>query len=467
MPRNKPGGSENTVIPAKEIPLRPDTARSREVDITRIMPNPRNLRGDDLWENDEERDETVNSMREIGLIQALVVCTRDAFLEEYPQDADAVAGADFVVMAGHRRLAAAALAGLTKLRIDVQDHRVNILDLLMLEENLKRKALNVFQEGEGYRRLEKKGASHAQIAKQVGKAKSTITKRIALLLLPGDAKKQVLDKKLGVDAAYNLLAALDGQADKVLAAADIMRERRVLAQDAVNLLLAGSAGTTDTRHVLPTTVPPVLPEPAVEVVVPEARPALPADPNPPVPTPAAAAADEPSAPRPVPPEPDPAQGPAPAATVITQPSNVAQDGRAQANAARNQHCRHLVSSYDKPSIDPQSIRVAVTALMHTTPAALTRAHGWLKDAEPDAASMPANSYRDALLHKGDATLIARLAYAVSLAEDELRAANRTRHWDYRDVAYLAHLIEGGYEPAEWEGRHISSPSRTSPKETHA
>ncbi|KIF66256.1 hypothetical protein HY68_36730 [Streptomyces sp. AcH 505] len=471
MPRSKPGGSQNTAGAVKEIPLRPDASRAREIAITRIVPNPQNLRGDDLWESDEEQDATVNSMREIGLIQALVVCTRDAHLREYPQDADAVAGADFIVMAGHRRLAAASLAGLTEVKVDVQDDQVKHLDLLMLEENLKRKALNVFQEGEGYRRLQGKGATHAQIGKQVGKSKSHITKRIALLALPKDAQQAIHEKRLGVDAAYNLLVALDGQPERVLDAAEIMRSRSVIAQDAVNILLGGSARTDYDSTPAPSTPPePVLPEPDATPTVPPSRTAEP-EPNPPHPEPAlvptavtAATLEDPASTEPVLAEPaaTPASEAEAGEAKTLEPARVAtpavtaeQEGRAQANAARNEHCRQLVIDYDKPATDPQSTRVAVTALIHATPPALTRAHGWLKDADQaDAAAMGANSYRDALLVRGDATLIARLAYAVALAEDELRASNRSRNWDYRDVAYLTHLIEAGYEPAEWERRHL-------------
>lgn len=452
MPRSKAGGSENTAGPVPEIPLRPDAARTREVEINRIAPNPRNLREDDLWGSEAERIETVTSIQEIGLIHALAVCTKKAYLAEYPDDADdpTLASADFIVMAGHRRLAACWEAGKTKVRIDVQDHQVKNLDLLMLEENLKRKSINVFQEGEGYRRLQAKGASHSQIAKRVAKGKSTITKRIALLSLPEDAKQAVLDDRLGVDAAYNLLVALDGQPDKVLAASEIMREQRVGAQDAVNLLLTATSPTTPAPAA--ETPEPVLPEPPAASVPAARTPDSPAEPVS-HPDPSTTPDAEPVLPEPVRTGSDgQAAAPAPAATKTAAPE---QDGRAQANAARNHHCQHLVATYDKPATDPRTTRVATTVLLHAPDAALTRAHGWLKAANlADAAVMAPASYRDALLMRGDATLIARLAYAVSLAEDELRASNRTRHWDYRDIAYLTHLIEGGYEPADWERRHL-------------
>jgi ParB/RepB/Spo0J family partition protein len=454
MPRNKPGGSANTTVPAREIPLRPDAARAREVDISRVAPNPQNLRGGDLWESDEQREETVTSIKEMGLIQALVVSTAAAHLKCYEDDIAALSGFDFVVMAGHRRLEACRLAGLDKVRIDIQDHQVEKLDLLMLEENLKRKALSVFQEGEGYRRLYSKGASHAQIAKQVGKSKSHITKRIALLDLNGESRQAVLTGALGVDAAYNLLVALDGEADKVLEAAGIMKRQRISAPEAVNALMVMS--TNAVLSPSPGLAVPVLPEPDALPMVPASR-----EPEPDVAETPSSSADsaEPSSTEPVLPEPANDTKPPTEPEASDPPSAVQlsdeQAGRAQANAARDIYCRQLVTSYDKPATSPQSNRIAITAVLHASPAALNRAHSWLKEAGiPDAAAMAASSYRDSLLVRGAATLIARLAYAVALAEDELRASNRSRHWDYRDLAYLTHLIEAGYTPAEWERRQL-------------
>lgn len=81
MPRgNKAGGSAHSPT-LTDMPMRP-TAAPRTVDIALVAPNPRNLREDDLWTSDDERDETVASMQATGLLQALLVCNRDAFLDE-------------------------------------------------------------------------------------------------------------------------------------------------------------------------------------------------------------------------------------------------------------------------------------------------------------------------------------------------------------------------------------------------
>ncbi|MFF8422893.1 ParB/RepB/Spo0J family partition protein [Streptomyces sp. NPDC015680] len=457
MPRNGAGGSRNSQ-PLKEIPLRP-TVAPREVPVGKVAPNPRNLREDDLG-TDEEREEIVASMHSTGVLQALLVGTRAAFLAEYPQyeGHQGLANVDYVIIAGHRRYAAAQLAGLAKVRIDVRDELMPDLDLVMLEENLKRKGLNVFQEGEGYRRLAVKGASHAAIAKRVGKGKSTVTKRIALLDLPEDARKAVLGKQISIDSAYNLLVALDGEnLDRFLEAASIMMRNKVTPADAVNILLmAGSDRTVPAPAPAPaapfttSAAPgePVLAEPVEATTIlteelPPAAPSLPAARTEPVLT-------EPSD--------------APAGTTEKEPQAEAEEstddggenaGRAQSSAARNAYCETLVRDTKDLAADPQTTRIASMALFHATPGAVSKAHAWLKTAgAPDTAAFEAESYRDAVLVRGDANLIARLAYAVALAQAELRASSRRRNWDYRDIAHLRHLIDGGYEPTDWERRHL-------------
>lgn len=50
MPRKTAGGSRNA-NPMKDIPLRP-TAAPRKVALGKIAANPRNLREDDLWDDE-------------------------------------------------------------------------------------------------------------------------------------------------------------------------------------------------------------------------------------------------------------------------------------------------------------------------------------------------------------------------------------------------------------------------------
>ncbi|MER7316498.1 MULTISPECIES: ParB/RepB/Spo0J family partition protein [Streptomyces] len=421
----------------------------RTIAIEKVVPNPRNLREDDLWTHDDERDETIASVLATGVLQALLVGTRDAFIAMYPQhkEDESLKAAEYVIIAGHRRHEAARLAGLTDVRIDVRDELLPDLDLVMLEENLKRKGLNVFQEGEGYRRLAAAGASHAEIAKRVGKGKSTVTKRIALLDLPKDARQAILDKQVSIDNAYNLLTALDGEGlDRFLEAAEIMKQNKVSATDAVNTLFYSGSDRTETEE--PSSTAETTTTPAAATPTGQAPPTTPAPDS----GPDAAGAPESENPETVG---DDQSETAPADDAPESESSETV-GRARSHASRNRFCQNLIAEATDLLADPRTIQVGTMALGHATPGAVERAHGWMKAAGATDASAfeQSESYRDAILARGDANLIARFAYAVALGQAEVRASSGRRTWDYRDAAHLQHLIDSGYEPTEWERRHL-------------
>lgn len=91
----------------------------------------------------------------------------------------------FQLIAGERRFQAALEAGFShvpciELRLSDQE----ALEVALVE-NLQRKDLTPFEEGEGYRTLhEKYGYTHEQIARAVGKSRTTITEALRLLTIP-------------------------------------------------------------------------------------------------------------------------------------------------------------------------------------------------------------------------------------------------------------------------------------------
>ncbi|MFB7592403.1 ParB/RepB/Spo0J family partition protein [Streptomyces sp. NPDC056169] len=453
----------------EDIPLRPTTA-PRRVRTDIIVANPRNLRDGDLWDNDEQRDQMVVSMQEVGQISALVVCSRQEYDKRHP-GYDLAPSAQYVILAGHRRHEAIRLAEIEETRIDLRDDQLPNADLLMIEENMKRKALSVLQEAEGYRRLEVDGDSHAAIAKKVGRSKSHITKRITLLKLPDDAKAALTAKTLTIDNAYNLFTAFGPEGvGLILPANDLLRsDRNLSVADAVNRLLLSSVATK-TEQDSPVASEPVLPEP-----VPIAGARTSAAPGPSHTTQAGSArtgepAAEPSAPTgtAVLPEPTPSGTSATFSpsvpTARTEPptadaaetGNSAEKQRPFASAARDYFCAKLVGQHTQPVADAPATRIAETVLLQASAATLARVHGWMQRIEPAVVGeLTPSGYRDTVLAQGDAARICRLAYATSLAESELRAANRTRNWDSRDVAYLNHLVASGYTPTPWDQQHLS------------
>lgn len=93
---------------------------------------------------------------------------------------------------GHRRLAAARLAGLTEVPAVVDDDLTAAQQLeLMLLENIQRSDLSPVEEAEGYQGLLDLGVKVRQIAKATGRAEKTVTARLRLMKLPEQARQMV------------------------------------------------------------------------------------------------------------------------------------------------------------------------------------------------------------------------------------------------------------------------------------
>jgi ParB/RepB/Spo0J family partition protein len=459
MPRGKPGASSNVLkdrdrVPLKEQPL-VTSSGGKEVPVDKVTRNPRNLREDDLWDSPEEKAETVASVKEVGLIQALVVATRAAFLERYPQHEPDIGSARYVVLAGHRRFDAVLAVGLETVRVDVQDGLVGKLNLVMLEENLKRKGLDPFQEGEGYRRANAEdGLSYQDIATATGRSKSHITKRVRLLDLRQESRELVRSRRVSIDSAYNLLTALgEGNEKLFVEASEVMAEQRLSAKDSANHVLAAVSGRNRSAAGEPsgprdTVSNDTRAATAVLTETKESSDAESTGSSAPIP----GARNEP-----VLTETDSPPGKPHAPGKTPTPASADDAERAEANARRNKCCGRLVADYKFGQVDAAMTRIAAAVLSTVSQNALSRAHSWMQAAGAvNASGVGPVSYRDSVLLKADGHLTAHLAYAVALAQDELRASDRRRRWDHRDIAHLRHLIEAAsYDPTGWEKRQLA------------
>src|SRR5215471_1722709 len=108
----------------------------------------------------------------------------------------------FMIISGERRYRASLAAGLRELPCiekDVDDAEVAEIALI---ENLQRKDLTAFEEAEGLQSLiDRFGYTHEQIAKKIGKARSSVTETLSLNTLPDEIKQlcreaQVISKSM-------------------------------------------------------------------------------------------------------------------------------------------------------------------------------------------------------------------------------------------------------------------------------
>ncbi|MCX4784491.1 ParB/RepB/Spo0J family partition protein [Streptomyces sp. NBC_01264] len=156
-----------------------------ELSLDRISPNPDNPR-DTLG----DIEGLASSLAEIGLVQAITVATVEAYLNERPGREDELAdGAQYVVIDGHRRLAAAHEAGIESIRITVND-ALAATDEKLLEAafvaNAQRENLTDLEEANALSQLVKLYGSQHKAAKRLGVTQPYISQRLSLLALAPD-----------------------------------------------------------------------------------------------------------------------------------------------------------------------------------------------------------------------------------------------------------------------------------------
>ncbi len=148
--------------------------------------------------------ELSDSISEKGILQPLVVRKK----------ADE---SGYELIAGERRLQAGRMSGLKEVPVLViEADRVNRLELAIIE-NIQRQNLNVLEEAGAYHQLVKEfGHTQEEVAKKVGKDRSTVANTLRLLQLPDFAQNDLLSGNLSMGHARVLLSLPDGDAIKML-----------------------------------------------------------------------------------------------------------------------------------------------------------------------------------------------------------------------------------------------------------
>lgn len=115
----------------------------------------------------------------------------------------------YTLISGHRRLAAAAQAGLETVPVTVVDLSEGDRIEVALIENLQRVDLSPMEEAEGYFQLVERGTTAKALAKKIGRSEQHIKGRLGLLRLPTSAQKAITEGKIGLEAAKEALTAID------------------------------------------------------------------------------------------------------------------------------------------------------------------------------------------------------------------------------------------------------------------
>lgn len=157
----------------EELASRSGAPIGRMIAIERLEPNPNQPRVEigDLTE-------LVASIKEKGILEPLLVRPSEV-------------GGRFMIISGERRYRAAREAGLRELpciEMEVDDRAVAEIALI---ENLQRKDLTPFEEAEGLQMLvERFGYTHEEVARKIGKSRSSVTEALAIGSLPEAVREQ-------------------------------------------------------------------------------------------------------------------------------------------------------------------------------------------------------------------------------------------------------------------------------------
>jgi ParB family transcriptional regulator, chromosome partitioning protein len=145
-----------------------DASEATSVAIRLLKPNPYQPRS---RFSDEGIRELADSIREKGIIQPLLV--------------EANEDGTYTVIAGERRLRAARLANLRDVPVLVRKFSMVEKVEIALIENIQRENLTPVEEAQGYRKLmELVELSQEDVARRVGKDRSTVANSLRLLKLP-------------------------------------------------------------------------------------------------------------------------------------------------------------------------------------------------------------------------------------------------------------------------------------------
>ena len=178
--------------------------RFAEIPVTDIHPNrkqPRNVFDED------DMAELVHSVREIGVLQPIVVRKSTESGSE-----------PFELVMGERRWRAVQAAGLDTIPAIVRDTTDDDLLRDALLENLHRSQLNPLEEAAAYQQLlEDFGTTHEQLADRIGRSRPQVSNTLRLLKLPPLVQRRVAAGVLSAGHARALLSLPDAAAMERLA----------------------------------------------------------------------------------------------------------------------------------------------------------------------------------------------------------------------------------------------------------
>lgn len=198
------GKGLGALIPAtttEATPTEGGAAHLREVLVSQVQPNPYQPRS---YFDEQALEILTTSIAEVGVLQPILL--REVGPEQYE------------LIAGERRWRAAQKAGLPSVPALVRTADTTESLEQALVENLHRENLNPLEEAAAYQQLlDEFGLKQDDVARRVGKSRSTIANTVRLLQLPPVVQRYVAEGQLSAGHARALLGAPETSVQQELA----------------------------------------------------------------------------------------------------------------------------------------------------------------------------------------------------------------------------------------------------------
>lgn len=184
-----------------------------------------------IFKNDE-LEELRNSIKENGIIQPILVRPLDDGMYE--------------IIAGERRFRAAKLAGLVEVPVVIKKATTKEMSVMAIIENVQRSDLNCVEEALAYYHLLNEfKLTQEEVAKKIGKKRSSVTNSLRLLKLPKSVLALLKEESLSLGHGKVLASVKESDLCEMYAREVVRNELSV--RDLENLIKEGE-GQSPVNH---------------------------------------------------------------------------------------------------------------------------------------------------------------------------------------------------------------------------
>lgn len=199
-------------IAEDEMVIVHDNDRILKINPELILVNPHQPR---THFSDTALNDLAESIKQHGIISPLIVTKK---------------GQGFELIAGERRLRSAKLIGLKEVPVIVREEQEQKKMEIALIENLQREDLNPLETARAYQRLmDEFNITQEEVAKRVGKARSSIANGLRLLALPLEIQEALAEGKIS-EAHAKYLLGLEGEEKQINMLKKILRQNLTVAE---------------------------------------------------------------------------------------------------------------------------------------------------------------------------------------------------------------------------------------------